>query len=216
MKKALIIGATGATGTALTKELLLDDTYSEVHIFVRTPPETTHPKLQIHQVNFDNIDSWEEKLTGDVLFSAMGTTLKVAGSKEIQYKIDVTYQYKAAKAAAENKVSMLILVSSIGANHKSLVFYPKIKGILEEMVKKLNFKSIYILRPPILDRGKDKMRATEKKSIAIINKLNKFGILQSQKPMTTNFLASKMIFLANKESSNLLTTLEAKELFQLC
>ena len=216
MKKALVIGATGATGLALTNQLLKDNQFSEVHIFVRKSPELSHPKLTIHIVDFNGIDSWKNKLIGDVLFSAMGTTLKVAGSKEIQYKIDVTYQYKVAKAAAENKVSMLILVSSIGANHKSLVFYPKIKGILEEMVKKLNFKSIYILRPPVLDRGKDKMRATEKKSIAIINKLNKFGILQSQKPMTTNFLASKMIFLANKESSNLHTTLEAKELFQLC
>ena len=144
MKKALIIGATGATGTALTKELLLDDTYSEVHIFVRTPPETTHPKLKIHQVDFDNIDSWEEKLTGDVLFSAMGTTLKIAGSKEAQYKIDVTYQHQAAKAASKNKVPTLLLVSSIGANHKSFIFYPKIKGLLEEMVKKLPFKNRYI------------------------------------------------------------------------
>ena len=215
MKKALIIGATGATGTALTNELLKDNSFSEVHVFVRTSPKISHQNLSIHLVDFNSIDLWKHKLNGDVLFSAMGTTLKVAGSKEAQYKIDVTYQYETAKAAAENKVPKLILVSSIGANHKSLVFYPKIKGLLEQMVKQLSFKCIYILRPPVLDRGKDKMRKTEKKSIAIINKLNKFGILRSQKPMTTIFLAKKMIYLANKKCSNKTTNLEAKELFQL-
>ena len=92
----------------------------------------------------------------------MGTTLKTAGSKEAQYKVDVTYQFETAKAAANNNVPKLILVSSIGANHKSIFFYPKIKGLLEEMVKKLNFKSICILRPPVLDRGEAMMRATEK------------------------------------------------------
>ena len=213
MKKALIIGATGATGTALTKELLLDDTYSEVHIFVRTPPETTHPKLKIHQVDFDNIDSWEEKLTGDVLFSAMGTTLKIAGSKEAQYKIDVTYQHQAAKAASKNKVPTLLLVSSIGANHKSFIFYPKIKGLLEELVKKLTFKNRYIFRPPILERGEVKMRATEKKSIAFIKQLNKFGLLNSQKPMSTQLLASKMIKLSKIEAKKDTITLEAKAIF---
>ena len=213
MKKALIIGATGATGSELTNQLLKDDTFSEIHVFVRTPPKTSHPKLTIHKVDFDNIDSLKENLVGDVLFSAMGTTLKVAGSKEAQYKIDVTYQYQVAEAAAQNGVPTLLLVSSIGANHKSFIFYPKIKGQLEEMVKELSFKNIYILRPPVLDRGSDKARATEKKSIAFIKKLNKYGILKSQRPMSTSFLASKIIALSKKETSKKVNTFEAKAIF---
>ena len=145
----------------------------------------------------------------------MGTTLKTAGSKEAQYKVDVTYQFETAKAAANNNVPKLILVSSIGANHKSIFFYPKIKGILEEMVKKLNFKSICILRPPVLDRGEAMMRATEKKSITFIKRLNKIGLLLSQKPMTTLLLANKMILLVSKETIHKTVTLEAKDIFRL-
>ena len=213
--KALIIGATGATGADLTKQLLDLDKFTEVHVFVRNVPTINHPKLNVHKVDFNEVDTWSEKLKGDVLFLAMGTTLKTAGSKEAQYKVDVTYQFETAKAAANNNVPKLILVSSIGANHKSIFFYPKIKGILEEMVKKLNFKSICILRPPVLDRGEAMMRATEKKSITFIKRLNKIGLLLSQKPMTTLLLANKMILLASKETIHKTVTLEAKDIFRL-
>ena len=213
--KALIIGATGATGTELTKQLLEQEEFSEVHVFVRNVPKINHPKLNVHKVDFNEIINWSEKLKGDVLFLAMGTTLKTAGSKEAQYKVDVTYQFETAKVAANNNVPKLILVSSIGANHKSIFFYPKIKGLLEEKVKKLNFKSICILRPPVLDRGAAMMRATEKKSITFIKRLNKIGLLLSQKPMTTLLLARKMMLLASKETIHKTVTLEAKDIFRL-
>ena len=211
----LIIGATGATGTELTKQLLEQEEFTEVHAFVRNVPKINHPKLNVHKVDFNEIITWSEKLKGDVLFLAMGTTLKTAGSKEAQYKVDVTYQFETAKAAANNNVPKLILVSSTGANQNSIFFYPKIKGELEEMVKKLNFKSIYILRPPVLDRGEVVMRPTERKTIAFIKRFNKFGLLDSQKPMTTSFLASKMIKLVNKETIDKTIILEAKDIFSL-
>ena len=213
--KALLIGSTGATGIELTKQLIEQEEFTEVHVFVRNIPTINHPKLNVHKVDFNEINSWSDKLKGDVLFLAMGTTLKTAGSKEAQYKVDVTYQYETAKAAANNNVPKLILVSSTGANQNSIFFYPKIKGKLEEMVKKLNFKSIYILRPPVLDRGEVMMRPTERKTIAFIKRFNKFGLLESQKPMTTFFLASKMIELVNKETIDKTIILEAKDIFSL-
>ena len=103
-KKALVIGATGATGTALVAQLLDNEKYVEVHIFVRRKVELKNPKLQVHVVDFDAIDDWKEKLKGDELYAAMGTCLKTAGSKEAQYKIDYTYQFEVAKAAAEYKL----------------------------------------------------------------------------------------------------------------
>lgn len=213
--KALVIGSTGATGIELTKQLIEQEEFTEIHVFVRNIPTINHPKLNVHKVDFNEINIWSEKLKGDVLFLAMGTTLKTAGSKEAQYKVDVTYQFETAKAAANNNVPKLILVSSTGANQNSIFFYPKIKGELEEMVKKLNFKSIYILRPPVLDRGEVMMRPTERKTIAFIKRINKFGLLDSQKPMTTSFLASKMIKLVNKETIDKTIILEAKDIFSL-
>ena len=213
--KALVIGSTGATGIELTKQLIEQEEFTEIHVFVRNIPTINHPKLNVHKVDFNEINIWSEKLKGDVLFLAMGTTLKTAGSKEAQYKVDVTYQFETAKAAANNNVPKLILVSSTGANQNSIFFYPKIKGELEEMVKKLNFKSIYILRPPVLDRGEVMMRPTERKTIAFIKRFNKFGLLECQKPMTTFFLASKMIELVNKETIDKTIILEAKDIFSL-
>ena len=213
--KALVIGSTGATGTELTKQLIEQEEFTEVHVFVRNVPTINHQKLNVHKVDFNEISSWSDQLKGDVLFLTMGTTLKTAGSKEAQYKVDVTYQYETAKAAANNNVPKLILVSSIGANHNSIFFYPKIKGKLEEMVKKLNFKSICILRPPVLDRGEAMMRPTERKTIASVKRLIKFGLLVSQKPMTTLLLANKMILLATKETIHKTISLEAKDIFSL-
>jgi len=213
--KALVIGSTGATGTELTKQLIEHEEFTEVRVFVRNVPKINHPKLNVHKVDFNEISSWSDQLKGDVLFLAMGTTLKTAGSKEAQYKVDVTYQYEVAKAAAKNNVSKLILVSSVGASSNSIFFYPKIKGKLEEMVKKLNFKSICILRPPVIDRGESMMRPTERKTIAFIKRLNKFGLLVSQKPITSFFLAHKMVELVNKETTDKTIILEPKDIFIL-
>ena len=91
--KALIIGATGATGKDLVTQLLTDDTYSEVHCFVRKPLPLSHPKLHAHVVNFDTPEAWADLLHGDVAFSCLGTTLAVAGSKEAQWRVDYDYQY---------------------------------------------------------------------------------------------------------------------------
>tara|TARA_B100000609_G_scaffold125173_1_gene99627 strand:- start:47 stop:694 length:648 start_codon:yes stop_codon:yes gene_type:complete len=213
--KALVIGSTGATGTELTKQLIEHEEFTEVRVFVRNVPKINHPKLNVHKVDFNEISSWSDQLKGDVLFLAMGTTLKTAGSKEAQYKVDVTYQYEVAKAAAKNNVSKLILVSSVGASSNSIFFYPKIKGKLEDMVKKLNFKSICILRPPVIDRGESMMRPTERKTIAFIKRLNKFGLLVSQKPITSFFLARKMVELVNKETIEKTIILEPKDIFNL-
>ena len=102
-----------------------------------------------------------------MLFSCLGTTLKDAGSKDKQFLVDYTYQYEFAKVASENDVSIYSLVSSTGANENSLFFYPKIKGKLEEAVKKLPFNTIHIFQPPTLIRQKELIRIGEKIGIKI-------------------------------------------------
>ena len=100
MKTALLIGATGLVGGALLDLLLNDNRFEKVKVFVRRSTGESHPKLEEYQVDFDTLLTWKEFLKGDVLFSALGTTLKKAGSKEAQYKIDYTYQYELAKASS--------------------------------------------------------------------------------------------------------------------
>ena len=190
--KALVIGATGATGKDLVSKLLEDQDYKEVNIFVRKPTEIDHPKLKTHIVNFEKPEEWKNFVQGDVAFSCLGTTLKDAGSKEAQKKVDYDYQYQFAKTAKENEIDDYILVSSYGANPKSKIFYSRMKGELEQSVKDLHFNKVTIFQPGMLER-KDTSRPGEVLGGKIIKFANKFGILTHQKPLPTDVLAQAMI-----------------------
>ena len=210
---AIIIGATGATGTALLKQLIIDDIFKKIIVFTRNPIKITSDKIEENLVDFNNIEKWSGLIKGDIIFSALGTTKKEAGGKDAQYLVDFTYQYNIARAGAENKVQKYLLVPSIGANSDSKFFYPKIKGKLEDAVKKLNFQNIHVLQPPVLIRQKDKIRSGEKSFINVLNKLNKLGIMLSQKPMDVNILASKMIDLSKRDIQEKISTHSAKNIF---
>ena len=190
---ALVLGATGATGRELVKQLVSHPTFASVSIFVRKKPALEHQKLKVHEIDFSKLNSYKNLVVGDVLFSALGTTLKVAGSKANQYEVDYTYQYEFAKMASENGVNHYALVSSTGANKDSCFFYLKTKGALEEEIKKLSFTAIQIFQPPTLIRQADLLRPAEKRGIRMLNTLNRFGILRSQKPLSVSVLAKKMI-----------------------
>ncbi|MBV2167036.1 MAG: NAD(P)H-binding protein [Kaistella sp.] len=190
--KALVIGATGATGKDLVSQLLTDKGYDEVNVFVRRPLAVENPKLKTHIVNFDKPEKWKDLVKGDVAFSCLGTTLKAAGSKEAQRKVDYDYQYNFAKAAKENEVEDYILVSSYGANPKSKIFYSRMKGELEQSIKDLHFNKLTIFQPGMLER-KDSERTGEVLGGKIIKFANKFGVLTQQKPLPTEVLAKAMI-----------------------
>ena len=195
MKKldALVIGATGATGQEIVSQLLEDDSFDSVSIFVRKDPNISHSKLKTNVIDFSKPEEYKELIKGDVLFSCLGTTLRTAGSKEKQYLVDYTYQYEFAKIASDNGVPVYSLVSSTGANENSPIFYPKIKGKLEEAIKKLPFKTIQIFQPPTLIRQKNLRRTGEKIGIKIFGFLNSFGILKSQKPLLVSTLAKVIV-----------------------
>lgn len=195
MMKALVIGATGAVGKDLVQLLLADDSFERVDIFVRREVKVSSAKLIVHVVDFDHPKTWADGLKGDVLFSTLGTTIKAAGSQEAQWKVDYTYQYNAAKAARENGVPTYILVSSVGANAKSKIFYSKMKGALEDAVQGLGFDSCFILQPPSLIRkGSD--RIGEKVGVVALKAFNALGLLRQYTPMPTEAVAAAMIRLA--------------------
>lgn len=193
--KALVIGATGAVGKDLVEQLLNDEAFDRVDVFVRRKVSIQSSKLVSHIIDFNKPEEWEALLTGDVLFSCLGTTIKAAGSQQAQWKVDYTYQYEAAKAARNNGVGKLVLVSSVGASSKSKIFYSRMKGQLDEDVQKLGFPGCFILRPPSLVRkGSD--RFGEKAGVAILKALNAIGLMRSWKPMPTEEVAAAMIRLA--------------------
>lgn len=190
--QAVLIGATGATGKNLLAMLLNDDTFVSVLVFTRRIIYIVHPKLTVHIIDFDLPENWKHLVIGDVFFSCLGTTLKKAGSRQAQWKVDYTYQYEFAKAARENNITKYVLQSSGLANESSFFHYAKMKGQLEKDVIELNFQMTAIFNPPPLIR-KDSERTSELIGIKIISILNKIGILTTKKPMSTDIVPKAMI-----------------------
>jgi len=215
MKKlhALVLGATGATGQELVQLLLKNPDFTKVSVFVRRAMSIKHHKLIVHELDFSKLNQYKDLVNGDILFSTLGTTRKVAGSQKEQYLVDYTYQYEFAKMASKNKVNHYSLVSSVGANRKSYFFYPRIKGDLEESIKRLNFNKIHIFQPPSLIRQPDLIRNGEKISLQMLNILNKLGILRSFRPLSVRDLAIKMIGEVKSQKSNIITIYKREDLF---
>ena len=216
MKTAIVIGATGLIGGLIIKKLLNDDRYHLVKIFARRSSGINHPKLEEHLVIFNEIVNWKQRITGDELFSAMGTTIRKAKSTSLQYKVDVTYQYEIAKAAAENGVKSYFLVSSAGANAKSKLFYLRIKGELDEKVKLLPFNKIRVFRPSLLLGERDEKRFGEKAAERLLKiVIPLFPFLKNQRPIEGEKVAEAMIVAANEKDGDHIKVFELDEIFVL-
>jgi uncharacterized protein YbjT (DUF2867 family) len=200
---ANVIGATGLVGKALVQHLLNDERFGKVRIFVRRETGLSHPKLEQLVVDFGNPETWEKQLTGDFLFSALGTTLKQAGSKEKQWEIDFSFNLSFAQRAKENGIENYMLVSSVGANAKSSIFYTKMKGELDEAVAKIGFSNLVILRPASLTGPRKNRRLAEEISVPVLNFLTLF-VLKNYRPISGETVAKAMInavFRKNKDKA---------------
>ena len=211
--KALIIGATGATGKDLVNFMLQDENYTEIVIFVRRALGINHPKLSVIITDFDKQEEVSEHIKGDVLFSCLGTTLKAAGSKAKQWHIDYEIPLHFAEIAKRNGVSSIVLLSAYGASPTSSIFYSQLKGKLEDAISKLAFPRYIIFRPGLLVR-KDTDRIGERISAGLLYFLNRLGILRKFKPMPTTMLAEKLAK-APKVFSNGQHTIELNKIFAL-
>lgn len=167
MKTALLLGATGLVGGYLLSQLLEDARYDAVIALTRRPLDLQHPKLQQVIIDFDHPNP--AQIRGDDLFCALGTTLRKAGSKEAQYRIDCAYPYEIGKIARQNGVQQYLLVSSIGADAQSSNFYLRTKGDLEEKIKALDFKAFVSARPSFLSGNRSEFRLGERIGIALAN-----------------------------------------------
>jgi uncharacterized protein YbjT (DUF2867 family) len=189
--KALVIGATGATGKDLVDILLQDADYTSVVIFVRSATQQSHPKLTEVLTDFDNLDAVCQFIHGDVWFSCLGTTLKTAGSKDKQWHIDFEIPLKFAEIAKRNGVFRVVLLSAYGAKASSPLFYSMVKGKLEDRIEALAFHQYIIFKPAMLLR-KDTDRTGERVSAPLLNFLNGLGLFRKLRPLPTSLLAEKM------------------------
>lgn len=170
-KTALVAGATGLIGNELFNFLLKANEYEKVVAIVRRPLSEKHPKLEEKIVDFDKLEDYIEVFSVDDVFVCLGTTIKTAKTKEAMWKIDVDYPVAIARLASSQGARKFLLVSSMNADPNSPIFYSKMKGKLEEEIKKFTFETTAIFRPSLLLGNRDEFRLGERMAAAILTKV---------------------------------------------
>lgn len=194
-RNALIAGATGLVGSSLLKQLLDDDQYEKVIAITRKPLEITHAKLVQQPVDFDTIETLNTGFQVDDVFCTLGTTIKTAGSQDAFYKVDYTYVVNLGKWCATNNVRRFLVVSAMGANPESGIFYNRVKGEMEVAVSKLNISQKQIFRPSLLMGNRNEKRGGEKIAQVVMGALGFLfvGPLLKYKGIHADVVAGAMI-----------------------
>ncbi|WP_205161160.1 NAD(P)H-binding protein [Niallia nealsonii] len=200
-KKALIIGATGLVGEHLLQILLQSNTYKEIIAFVRKPLEYRHKALKEVIIDFDQLDQYQQYFAVDDIYCCLGTTIKKAKNQKNMMKIDVDYPIKCAELGKQMGAKQFIVISAIGANSKSSIFYSRIKGILEEKLEALSFEALLILQPSLLLGEREEFRFGEKLSSFILPLLHPLmaGPLKKYKGIHAEKVASTMYKIAQMD-----------------
>lgn len=199
-RKALIIGATGLVGNELLRRLLNSDLYEHVTALTRRPIAIAqkNPKYHERVLDFDEMDQAAGEFSVDDVFCCLGTTIKKAGSKEAFRKVDYEYPVKAAELARAQGASQYLVVSAIGANPDSKVFYSRVKGELESALIAMHFDSLHLMHPSLLLGKRDEFRTAEGLSgwlSPVFSPLLR-GRLAKFKPIKAEDVASAMLQIA--------------------
>jgi uncharacterized protein YbjT (DUF2867 family) len=206
-KSALVLGATGLIGKELVKVLDESDQYENIKCLVRRPIELESKICEEHIVDFNELHKYHELFKVSDVFCCLGTTIKKAKTKEAFRKVDYEYPEEAAKLAKENGAEKFLIVSSMGADPKSLFFYSRVKGDVEEALISLNLPSLHIFRPSLLLGERSEFRLGEKiaeKASGVMNKLM-VGPLRPFRGIQARKVAAAMAFVAqsNKKGNNI-------------
>ena len=145
-----IVGSTGAVGGHVLRFLNQEKKVGQIITLTRKLQKTPLSKEINHVIHFDKINNLKENLKADIFICCLGTTLKIAGSQQAFKKVDYDYVVEFGKLAEAVSAQKLLVVSSVGANPKSLGFYSRVKGEMESAIKKLNIPSIEIFQPSLL------------------------------------------------------------------
>lgn len=200
MKKAILFGASGFIGSYLLENLLASDNYDQVIVVVRKALPIKHPKLKILLADYDTLTSHKEELIADDVFITLGTTKKKTPDTTEYYKIDHDYPVLAAAITKENGAKMILMITAVGANAKSSMFYIKTKGEVERDVKALNFEHTYIFRPSMILGERFEKRPLEKVFMKISAGFNALliGSLNKYKGIEAKDVAEAMSKAAHK------------------
>jgi len=215
MKTALVFGSSGLVGGHLLNQLIENDNYNKIKIFVRSEPKNHNPKVEIIKTDFNNLENHKEDIKGDDCFFCIGTTKQNSPDKNEYRRVELDIPKEIAQIAKSNSLSSFVFVSSGFADPKNSGDYLKFKGQVEEELKKLSFQKLGIVRPSFLLGDRKEKRIGEKIGILIFKLLSPLfvGPLKKMKPIHSEKVARAMINICNNEHSKVI--FESNEIVEL-
>lgn len=196
-RKALLLGATGLTGSLLLARLLDSELYSSVTVYVRKATGQQHPKLIEAIIDYDTINTATE---ADDVFCCLGTTIKTAKTREAFTKVDLHYPVKIAWLQLDAGSKRFLVISAMGANPHSMIFYSRTKGLMEEALQRMEYPSLYVFRPSFIVGNRMEKRTGEKAAIRIAGWINPLlaGPLRNYASVKATAIADAMLHYATK------------------
>jgi len=215
MKTALLFGSSGLIGGHLLNQLIKNDYYDKIKIFVRSVPEINDPKVEIIKTDFNNLENHREDIKGDDCFFCIGTTRQNSPDKNDYRRVELDIPKEIAQIAKSNSINSFVFVSSGYADPKSSGDYLKFKGQVEEELKRLNFTKLGIMRPSFLMGNRKEKRIGEKIGILVFKLLSPLllGPLKKMIPINSEIVAKAMIKAANENLE--INTFESNEIVEL-
>ena len=215
MKTALLFGASGLVGSHVLNQLISNNEYSKIKLFVRSIISTNDPKIEIIQTDFNNLENHKEDVKGDDCFFCIGTTKQNSPDQSEYRRVELDVPKKIAQIAKSNSVNSFVFVSSGYADPKSSGDYLKFKGEVEEELKRLNFPKLGIMRPSFLLGDRKEKRVGEKIGIFVFKLLSPLflGPLKKMKPIHSQNVAKAMIKIANENLRK--TIFESNEIVEI-
>ena len=215
MKTALLFGASGLVGSHVLSQLISNNNYSKIKLFVRSSIDISDPKIEIIQTDFNNLENHREDIKGDDCFFCIGTTRQNSPDKNEYRRVELDVPKEIAQIAKSNSVNSFVFVSSGYADPKSSGDYLKFKGEVEEELKKLNFPKLGIMRPSFLLGDRKEKRIGEKIGIFVFKLLSPLflGPLKKMKPIHSAIVAKGMIAIIQNDSSQ--TIFESNEISEI-
>ena len=215
MKTAIVFGSTGLIGGHLVNQLIQDNYYTKIKIFVRSQTSINNEKVEVINIDFNNLGNHKTEITGDDCFFCIGTTKQNSPDKNDYQKVELDIPKEIAQIAKANSVKSFIFISSIYANPNSSGNYVKFKGLVEEELKRLNFSKLGILRPSFLMGKRKENRVGEKIGILTFRALSPllFGPFKKMRPISSENVAKAMIKIANSNLEK--TVFESNEIVEL-
>jgi uncharacterized protein YbjT (DUF2867 family) len=202
-RSAVLLGATGLVGGQLLDLLLASPLYSRVRVLGRGRPPRRDPKLVFEEVDFDHLERHAELLRVDDVFCCLGTTMDKAGSQDAFRAVDFGYVVEAARLAADAGAEQFLVVSSVGADPDSRVFYNRVKGEMEAAVKRFPFRAVWIVRPSLLLGDRAEFRLGERFAQMVSRPLAWLlvGSLRRYRPVRARDVAGALLALAEEQGT---------------